>query len=222
MLENMRRRGRVEQNPAAERSRRAGDRTPQPNVAANVKRARQQQGLSLETLARLSGVSRAMLGQIETGKSVPTITVIWKVATALTVPVASLITCDGHVPFTVVRSDALKTVSSNNGMFLLRPFAAPDVIQPFDFSEMILEPGHREEFPPLPIGGRATLLVTSGSLEFGDGVERAAHLDAGDSILFQADIEHWIANNSALPTTAYLVSGTRRGGSGGSPPPHRG
>ena len=34
---------------------------------------------------------RAMLGQIETGKSVPTVTLAWKIAQALAVPVAALI-----------------------------------------------------------------------------------------------------------------------------------
>jgi DNA-binding XRE family transcriptional regulator len=40
-------------------------------VGSNLRRLRRRQGHSLERLAQLSGVSRAMLGQIETGK--PTI-----------------------------------------------------------------------------------------------------------------------------------------------------
>ena len=52
-------------------------------VGANLRRLRKAQGHSLERLAELSGVSRAMLGQIETGKSVPTVSLLWKVADAL-------------------------------------------------------------------------------------------------------------------------------------------
>ena len=42
-------------------------------VGRNLRRLRVKQGYSLERLAKQSRVSRAMLGQIETGKSVPTI-----------------------------------------------------------------------------------------------------------------------------------------------------
>ena len=52
-------------------------------VGDSLRTIRRQQGHSLDTLARASGVSRAMLGQIETGKSAPTITLLWKVSKAL-------------------------------------------------------------------------------------------------------------------------------------------
>ena len=42
-------------------------------VSSNLKRVRRSRGYSLERLANLSGVSRAMLSQIELGRSVPTI-----------------------------------------------------------------------------------------------------------------------------------------------------
>jgi DNA-binding XRE family transcriptional regulator len=40
-------------------------------VAANLRRLRVRRGLSLERLGQRSGVSRAMLGQIELGQSSP-------------------------------------------------------------------------------------------------------------------------------------------------------
>jgi mannose-6-phosphate isomerase-like protein (cupin superfamily) len=46
-----------------------------PVVGANLRRLRTDRGLSLEKLAQLSGVSRAMLGQIELAQSAPTINV---------------------------------------------------------------------------------------------------------------------------------------------------
>ena len=44
-----------------------------PVVGGNLRRLRTRRGLSLERLAQSSGVSRAMLGQIELGQSAPTI-----------------------------------------------------------------------------------------------------------------------------------------------------
>ena len=54
-----------------------------PVVGGNLRRLRTRRGLSLERLAQISGVSRAMLGQIELGQSAPTINVLWKIARAL-------------------------------------------------------------------------------------------------------------------------------------------
>src|SRR5438552_16590882 len=62
-----------------------------PVVGANLRRLRMRRGLSLEKLAQKSGVSRAMLGQIELGQSAPTINVLWKIARALDVTFATLI-----------------------------------------------------------------------------------------------------------------------------------
>ncbi|HTU64105.1 MAG TPA: helix-turn-helix transcriptional regulator, partial [Polyangiales bacterium] len=52
-----------------------------PAVAANLRRLRTRKGFSLERLARASGVSRAMLNQIELARSAPTVNVLWRIAT---------------------------------------------------------------------------------------------------------------------------------------------
>jgi len=57
-------------------------------VGRNLRRLRRQHRISLEELARRSGVSRAMLGQIEQAKSVPSIKTLWQVAQALDVSVS--------------------------------------------------------------------------------------------------------------------------------------
>src|SRR5580698_6264851 len=68
---------------------------------------RLQRELTLEQLARLSGVSRAMLWQIEQARSAPTITVLARVAEALGMPVGAFL--DAAVPAVAVvlrRGDA--------------------------------------------------------------------------------------------------------------------
>ena len=49
-------------------------------VASNLLRLRAKRNLSLDGLARLCGVSRTMLAQIESGRSVPSIKVLCKIA----------------------------------------------------------------------------------------------------------------------------------------------
>src|ERR1700722_5948652 len=88
-------------------------------VGRNLRRLRIREGHSLERLAKHSGVSRAMLGQIETGKSAPTVVLLWKVATALDVPFASLI-ATGDAGTVVVRYANAKLQSSSHGQFKSR------------------------------------------------------------------------------------------------------
>src|ERR1700710_77642 len=60
-------------------------------VGVNLARLRAERQLSLDALARASGVSRAMLAQIESARSVPSIKVLCKVAGALKVSVAAFL-----------------------------------------------------------------------------------------------------------------------------------
>ena len=40
-------------------------------VAGNIRRLREERGLTMEELARLSGVSRSMVAQVERGEGLP-------------------------------------------------------------------------------------------------------------------------------------------------------
>ncbi|PWI32665.1 XRE family transcriptional regulator [Vibrio albus] len=52
-------------------------------IAAHLKEIRKQRQLSLDAVARLTGVSKAMLGQIEREESSPTIAKLWQIASGL-------------------------------------------------------------------------------------------------------------------------------------------
>lgn len=60
-------------------------------VSKNLKTIREDRKLSLDGLSELTGVSKSMLRQIETGKSSPTIATIWKIANGLKVSFTSLL-----------------------------------------------------------------------------------------------------------------------------------
>jgi transcriptional regulator with XRE-family HTH domain len=60
-------------------------------IAENLRKVRETRGLSLDQLAELTGVSKSMLRQIETGKSSPTITTIWKIANGLRISFTALL-----------------------------------------------------------------------------------------------------------------------------------
>lgn len=54
-------------------------------VSKNLRRIRKEKGLTLDKTAELTGVSKAMLSQIERGVSSPTIARLWQIATGLNV-----------------------------------------------------------------------------------------------------------------------------------------
>ena len=58
----------------------------------NLRPLRQKAGLSLSQAATLTGVSKAMLGQVERGESSPTLETLWKLAKGFDLPLTALIT----------------------------------------------------------------------------------------------------------------------------------
>lgn len=64
-------------------------------IGRNLKQARNNAGLSLSIAAELTGVSKAMLGQIERGESSPTLATLWKICTGLRLPFSSLLSAPG-------------------------------------------------------------------------------------------------------------------------------
>src|SRR5881409_3494887 len=84
-------------------------------VGENLRRLRTDRGLSLEKLAQASGVSRAMLGQIELGQSAPTINVLWKIAQALDVSFSALIAAPRAGETLVLRASEARRLTSQDG-----------------------------------------------------------------------------------------------------------
>lgn len=175
-------------------------------VAANLRRLRTARGWSLEELARVSGVSRAMLNQVETGKSVPTIATLWKIAQGLGVPFQRLLAAEGEPACSVLRRRDAKVLHNADGTFASRalfPFdAGPRSVE---FYELTLAPGGGERAAPHAPGTREQLVVVRGRLVVAvDGQEHA--LGPRDAIAFRADVPHAYRNPDARrPTLAYLV-----------------
>ena len=60
-------------------------------VSENARRLREEKRLTLDEAARLTGVSRSMLAQIEKGDMNPTISMVWKIANGYKVSFTSLV-----------------------------------------------------------------------------------------------------------------------------------
>src|SRR6201996_4440828 len=90
-------------------------------VGVNLARLRAERQLSLDALARASGVSRAMLAQIESGRSVPSIKVLCKIAAALKVSVSAFLRRHATNGFEHLPADRATRLVSSNGRYSARP-----------------------------------------------------------------------------------------------------
>jgi transcriptional regulator with XRE-family HTH domain len=175
-----------------------------PVVGGNLRRLRTRRGLSLERLAQISGVSRAMLGQIELGQSAPTINVLWKIARALEVTFSALISARTQSGALVLRSSDSKILTSKDRSFSSRALFPFDEPRRVEFYELRLAAGAVEDADSHPPGTSENLVVTAGAIEI-DVAGDTHQLDTGDSILFEADTPHAYRNPGKVEAVMYLV-----------------
>ncbi|MDX2090657.1 MAG: XRE family transcriptional regulator [Kofleriaceae bacterium] len=173
-------------------------------VGANLRRLRTKRGLSLQRLSESSGVSRAMLSQIELGKSSPTINVLWKITSALGVTFAALVGKRHTTGAQILRAIETRPMTSQDGSFASRPLFPFDDQRRVEFYELVLAAGGREDAEAHAPGTMENLTVAAGRLEI--DIHGATHaLNAGDSILFAADAPHVYRNPGDVEALMYLV-----------------
>ncbi len=173
-------------------------------VGENLRRLRKKKDLSLEALARVSGVSRAMLGQIELGQSAPTINVLWRIASALRVPFSAMLRHRGGAGTRVMSAARARVLSSRDGSFRSRALFPGDAPRSVEFYELRLAAGASEEAEPHAAGTTENLALVSGAIEMQVGAERH-QLSAGDAIMFEADVPHVYRNLGDEEAVMYLV-----------------
>jgi len=175
-----------------------------PMVGANLRRLRTRRGLSLERLGRRAGLSRAMLSQVELGRSAPTINSLWKIARALDVTFAALVAPQSEATPVVLRPLDGSVLSNHTGTFTSRALFPLKEPRQVEFYELRLRTRGEETAAPHPPGTVENLVVAAGAVEI--DINDAHHrLEAGDAILFGADVMHSYRNVGTVDAVMYLV-----------------
>jgi transcriptional regulator with XRE-family HTH domain len=112
-------------------------------IASRVKSLRSEQGLSLESLAAKSEVSRSMLSLIERGESSPTAVVLEKIATGLGVTLASLFEDGGSPAEPLSRAADRITWKDPQTGYLRRNISPANFPSPLQIVEVVLPAGAR-------------------------------------------------------------------------------
>ena len=165
---------------------------------------RKQRNLSLNDLARLSGVSRSMLSQIEIGRSIPSVIVLCKIARTFHVPMTAFLGSEviAH-PVRLSADETLLRVSAD-GKCAWRTLMQNKLGRTIEFYEITLLGGGIDKVASYQPGSIATLAVNEGSLVVALGGLRHL-LSEGDVFEFQANVFHTYINPGHDQALLYLV-----------------
>jgi transcriptional regulator with XRE-family HTH domain len=174
-------------------------------VGENLERLRKQRSLSMERLSSQCGVSRAMLGQIETGESMPTIGLLWKISRGLDVRFADLLGAEDSGDIVVLQAKESKVLRSHDGGFESRALFPFDTRRRAEFYELRMRAGQKEQAEAHAEGTYENLVVHSGRLRLTVGDSEPVEIKAGDAVYFRADLPHVYENPGTRDTIMYLV-----------------
>ncbi|AEG58691.1 XRE family transcriptional regulator [Desulforamulus ruminis] len=169
-------------------------------IGANLRQFRVSREISVEALAKQIGVSKLTLIKIERGEANPTLSVIWKIANGLNIPITALLSIQSDVSI-ARKKDGLKLTSSNDVL----------VAEPLFYSHGLMEL-YRGYLQPrgeyLSEAHRPGVVefvtVMSGQLTVEVDVN-TYHLEECDSIRFKGDRPHKYANPSSALTILHFV-----------------
>lgn len=172
-------------------------------IGKRLKEIRTNRGLTLDDTAKITGVSKPMLGQIERGQSVPTITTLWKIATGLKVPLSSFLE-EQQAEYTIADIVQEAAVSEDNGRMRAYPLFPYDPIRNVEVFYIEFDAKCEHISEKHNSGVEEYILVQSGILQLVlNG--REITLGKNQAIRFKADIPHSYKNPFDTPCTVYNI-----------------
>jgi transcriptional regulator with XRE-family HTH domain len=203
---------------------------PETGLGPRLRLAREQRQLSVRELARRIGCSASLISQIERGVSVPSVGVLYSLATELDTSLDHLLfgaeprrplaaapgpdadgaVADGAVADGAVADGIVQRAVGRNIIDLASGVRwerlTPGANAMTDFLEVIYSPGGHstDERRPLRHDGHEYGLVISGTLQANVGFE-SYELGPGDSIAFDSSTPHEYLNKTGEPVHAIWV-----------------
>ena len=170
-------------------------------LGANLAQLRESRGLTQEQIAKLAGVPRATWGNLESGAANPTLSVLYRVAQALQVPLEELIATPRaavhHYP-----AGTLPERERGTGVRVRK--LLPDPIPGMEIDRMQLAAGARMTGIPHTPGTREYLICEEGRIELTAAGESFS-VAAGDVVAFRGDQKHSYANRGRVRAVGYSV-----------------
>jgi len=176
-----------------------------PQLGKNIQQLRKGKGLSLDSLAERSQVSKAMLSQIEQDKVNPTVGLLWKIAEGLNVQLQDLLALERpRVRFEIMDKSNAPIIKSDDGKCELQILSPPKMIESVELYIIHLQKGG--ELASIPHFPHTEEIATAlkGKLEIISG-DRSTIIEPYASVHYSADVDHTIRNVSKGESVAYLA-----------------
>ncbi|GAE30517.1 helix-turn-helix domain-containing protein [Alkalihalobacillus hemicellulosilyticus] len=132
-------------------------------IAAKLKSIRKSKGFSLEQASNVTGVSKAMLGQIERGLSNPTVSVLWKIANGLKVSFSSFFE-EEEEDVALVSFEQIEPITESNGHYNVYPIFPFKQGKQFEIYTIQMEPHSTHMSEAHQSGVEEYIIVTKGTL----------------------------------------------------------
>lgn len=177
----------------------------QTHIAEEIKRLRRDQGRSLQELAAKSGVSRSMISKIERAETTASTAILSRLAEALGVTFSRLVSPITEREVIIIPASRQPVLKDDSSGFMRRCISPVLPGRGIDWVLNTLPPGATTgEFAAHRPGVSEYIYVLRGSLKAVIG-GRSNHLEAGDSMYFEADAGHQFYNTGSVPCEYFLV-----------------
>lgn len=167
---------------------------PSNHISAVLKKTRFDRGLTLDETAALTGVSKAMIGQIERGESNPTISTLWKISAGLRISFSELLGAQND-NYEQIDINLLEPVYESDKKMILYDVFPFNPLTGFEYFFIRMLPGANHQSPPHFNSSEEHIVVTSGTLTL--TVENQTfELVAPAALKFKANVVHTYSNHS--------------------------
>lgn len=197
------------------------------NLASNLRFVRRQRGLTQAGVARLSGLPRSTIAQIETGEGNPTLAVLTRLALSLQLSIEEILSAP-HARCQLFPKGTLPGATRGRDGAVLVHKLLPDPVPGMEIDRLELKPGARMTGVPHRPGTREYLTCERGRLTLRAAGERY-DLSEGDVAAFDGDQPHSYHNEGGVTAVGFSVvtPGAARAGAPGrareiAPRPERG
>lgn len=162
------------------------------HLATNLRFLRQRRDLTQAQLAKLCGVPRSTIGQLESGSGNPTLSVLARIAASLSLSIEELLSAP-HARCAVFPKGSLPVLARGKSGAATVQKLLPDAIPGMEIDRIELAPGGRMTGVPHRPGTREYLCCEKGRLTLWTEGEKHV-LSAGDVAAFQGDQPHSYQN----------------------------
>ena len=181
------------------------------SLGSRLKTARSNKGWSLDKTSQHTGVSKAMLGQIERGESSPTVVRLWSIANGFELPLSYFLTDLAQTqPNTPANVSINKLQNSDDDIHIVTLFPY-DAVTKLEVFQITLDPQREHISAPHNAGVVEHIIAVDGAMEYFlaltvDGIAQQWHaLKQGLSIKFNADQPHGYRNMTDKPVTIHNI-----------------